>query len=341
MKPHNTASGIVSNSPLILIDVETDSDVTGHGLIFTFTPRALKPAASLVETIAPLLGGWTLRPEAVFNFLYQKFLLLGNQGLVMMALSGIDMAVWDAFCKLQQSSLLTLKSVIPKPLRVYGSIGLDGPSLSARQAESWLEMGFTGVKAKIGYPSLREDREVIRAIRSVVDKDTVIMVDYNQALSRKEAVYRLQALDEENLGWIEEPLDAQDLTGYTSLQKKIKTPLQAGENWWGPRSIENVLESIDPPLLMLDVMKVGGVSGWLETISLLKQKRLPLSSHLWPELSFQLLSLCENPHWLEYNDWWNPILQYPLVLQGGYVKAEGSLGLGMEWNEKEVLNYVV
>jgi len=127
------------------------------------------------------------------------------------------MAVWDALARSHETSLVRLLGGAEKPIRTYGAVGYDGVAGSARVAEEWAGRGFKGVKAKIGYADVREDLEVIRAIRAAVGEGVAIMVDYNQCLTAVEAVQRLRALDEAGLTWVEEPTLAHDYAGHALI----------------------------------------------------------------------------------------------------------------------------
>src|ERR1700753_1150333 len=95
-QPHKTASGVVSESPLVLTDIHTDDGTIGHSMIFTYTVAALKPTADLIKNIEPLVENEPLAPAEIADKLARRFRLLGLQGLVAMAVAAIDMALWDA-----------------------------------------------------------------------------------------------------------------------------------------------------------------------------------------------------------------------------------------------------
>src|SRR5204863_530612 len=126
-------------------------------------------------------------------------------------------------------SLVSLLGSVARPVPVYGAVGYDGVMESARSAEVWARRGFKGVKAKIGYPAVAQDIEVIRAIRSAVGPDVAIMVDYNQSLTPVDAIERLRHVEEEGLTWIEEPTLAHDYQGHARIAREIQTPIQCGE----------------------------------------------------------------------------------------------------------------
>jgi mandelate racemase len=250
-----------------------------------------------------------------------------------MALAAIDMALWDALARSHGVSLARLLGGVEKPLRAYGAVGYDGVGGSAKVAEDWVRRGFQGVKAKIGYPDVKEDLEVIRAIRAAVGEDVAIMVDYNQSLTPAEAVQRLRVLDGEGLTWVEEPVMAHDYAGHALVAREAGTPIQCGENWWGVQDLRHAIEARASDYAMFDAMKIGGVTGWMQAAALAGAHGLPVSSHLWPEISAQLFCVTPTAHWLEYCDWWNPIVAEPLRIERGMAIPSEAAGAGVEWNE--------
>jgi mandelate racemase len=335
-EPHATASGIITESPLVLTDLITDTGITGHSIVFTYTAAALEPTAGLIRSLEGLLQGETLAPRDLEQKLARRFRLLGTQGLVGMALAAVDMALWDALARSRNTSLTRLLGGIEKPLRAYGAVGYEGARGSARVAEDWVRRGFKGVKAKIGYPDLKQDLEVIGAIRTAVGDDVAIMVDYNQSLTPTEAVQRLRVLDDLRLTWVEEPTLAHDYEGHALIAREVNVPIQCGENWWGTQDLRHALNAHATDYIMLDVMKIGGVTGWLRAASLAEIQGVPISNHLWPEISAQLLCVTPAAHWLEYADWWNIIVSEPLRIENGMTIPQDIVGAGVEWNEEEV-----
>jgi mandelate racemase len=338
-EPHQTASGVITESPLVLTDVMTNAGVSGHSLVFTYTPAALKPTAELIQNCSALVQGESLAPLEIEQKLARRFRLLGTQGLVGIALAAIDMALWDALARAHCLSLVQLLGGIEKPVRAYGAVGYDGIEGCAKVAEYWARRGFTGIKAKIGYPTVQEDVAVVRAMRSSTGADMSIMVDYNQCLTPIEAVERLRVIDGEGLTWVEEPTLAHDYAGHALVARQARTPIQCGENWWGILDLQHAIDAQASDLIMPDVMKIGGVTGWLRASALAHAKGLRVSNHLWPELSARLLCCTPTAHWLEYADWWNPILAKPLQIKNGMALVDDDIGSGVDWNEEAVRRF--
>jgi mandelate racemase len=335
-EPHRTASGVITESPLVLIDAAVDGEIAGHAMLFTYTTAALRPLADLISNIEPLMTGEPLAPSAVTDKLNARFRLLGTQGLVGMAIAGIDMALWDALARLHGMPLARLLGATPAPIRAYGAVGYDGPAQSAKVAEQWVKKGFRGVKAKIGYADVKEDIEVVRAMRQAVGDDVAVMVDYNQSLTAAEAVERLRHLDDLGLTWIEEPTLSHDFEGHAHIARATKTPIQSGENWWGPLDVLHALRAGASDFIMPEVMKAGGVTGWRRCAALAESHGVRVSNHLWPEVSAQLLATSPMAHWLEYSDWWNPIVESPLEVNDGLAHPSAEPGSGVTFNEAAV-----
>jgi mandelate racemase len=330
-EPHRTASGVVTESPLVLVDLETAHGLVGHSFVFTYTAAALQPVADLVTNLEALVQGQPLAPAALTRGLLARFKLLGTHGLVGMAISAIDMAAWDAVARAQELPLCRLLGGTPRPTPAYGGVGYDGVKASASAAEYWAKRGLKGVKAKIGYPTVAEDLAVIRAMRSAVGPDVALMVDYNQSLSPADAKVRLRHLEDEQLTWIEEPVIAEDYAGMASVAREIATPIQAGENWWGPLEFAKAIEAGASDFLMPDVMKVFGVTGWIDIAGHAAARNLRVSCHLFCEVSAQLLAATPTAHWLEYAEWWSPVLARPLELKDGMAVPSDRPGSGIEW----------
>ena len=339
--PHKTAGGVIVESPLVLTDAITEDGAVGHSVVFTYTKAALKPTADLIQNFEELIKNQVVAPIEIEQTLNKRFRLLGTQGLVGIALAAIDMALWDALARINNKSLVRLLGGIEKPIPVYGAVGYDGATGSAKVAENWIKNGFTGVKAKIGYPTVQEDVDVIRAMRKAVGNDPAIMVDYNQCLTPTEAVQRLRVLDEEGLTWVEEPTLAHDYAGHALVSREAKTAIQCGENWWGTLDMKHAIDAQASDFMMPDVMKIGGVTGWLRAAALAQTHNIRLSNHLWPEISAQLLCLTPTAHWLEYADWWNPIMAEPLQIEKGMAMIDNATGTGVSWNEDVVAQFII
>jgi len=340
-KSHKTASGTIEAAPLVVLDVMTNAGIVGSSYVFTYTPIALKPVASLVGDMEQLLNGKSLEPSVLSSFLATKFRLLGNQGLVGIAISAIDMALWDALAKFAKLPLSTLLGAAPKPLQVYDSIGQMEPDETSREVEKSLKKGFRSFKIKAGHQDPKTDMEVVRAIKKIAGPDTWIAVDFNQAFCASESISRMRMLDAEDIAWIEEPVRAEDYEGHAFVRSSIATPVQTGENWWGIPDMSKSIAAGASDFVMPDVMKIGGVSGWMKAAALAEVSGLPLSSHLFAEISSHLMAASPTAHMLEWLDVAGAINTTPLKIENGKTSALELAGSGLNWDEKALEKYLV
>lgn len=338
-RPHPTAGGVVTSAPLVLTDLVTEEGVVGHSYVFAYTQRALAPLARLVANLADLLAGQPVAPLAIERTLQARFRLLGPQGLTGIAMAAIDMAAWDALARGAGLPLARLLGGDVRPVLAYRSAGMGGVDEATAETEEAAAMGFRAIKLKVGYPTVAEDIACVRAARAVGGEDLAVMVDYNQSLTIPEAIARAHTLDAERLTWIEEPVSADDFAGHAKVTAAARTPIQTGENWWGPHDMAKAIAAGASDLVMLDVMKIGGVTGWLRAAALAEAHALPVSSHIFPEISAHLLAVTPTMHELEYCDWANPILAEPLHVADGHAHPAMRPGSGLEWDEDAVRRY--
>jgi mandelate racemase len=339
MRRHlHTASGAIERAPLVLLDLETEEGITGISYLFMPNPLALIPTIEMLDNMLSLIEDAHVAPRDIEQYLQQRFLLLSGTGVVTMAIAAIDMACWDALGKAAGQPLAQLWGAEPKPIPAYNStgLGLMGAERAAAEAVELLEFGFTAIKLRLGYPTLEEDVKVARAVRDAVGDSVTIMSDYNQCLSVHEAIRRGHALDDEGLYWIEEPVRADDYAGNAQIAHELKTAVQIGENFWSSHDAHKAMAAGASDLIMPDAMKIGGATAWLRVSALAQAAGVPISSHLFPEISAHLLAASPTAHYLEYVDWANPVLEEPIEIEDGQVTILDRPGHGMAWNEDAI-----
>lgn len=342
-RPLATAGGAVSKVPLALVDLEIDRGVTGRAYIFCYTPLAVGPIVGLINGLGEALRGEHLAPARLMEAMQERFRLLGLQGPTMMAASGIDMAAWDALAKSEGLPLCRLLGAAPVPVPAYNSkgLGIIGGEKAAGEAVELVEEGFSAIKLRLGYPHARDDVQVAEAVRREVGDAIRIMTDYNQALDPSEAEKRARLLGGLGLEWIEEPVRFDDYAGCARVREASPVPIQIGENCWGVHDMQKALDAGSCDLFMTDAGKIGGVTGWLRAAGLAEPRALPISSHLYPEVSAHLLAATPTRQWLEYVDWAAPVLADPLTVTDGHASAPDVPGIGIEWDEAAVARYAV
>ncbi len=336
-----TSAQTVRAAPLLLVDLETEEGVTGRTYLFSYMPMGAALVARVLHEAQGVAKGLTVDPAKIAATLARHFRLIAASGVVGLALSAIDVACWDPLAVAAGKPLAEFLGGKRKAIPAYNSNGLGLMALEklADQAEKLLECGFRAVKLRLGYATLQDDLAAVRAVRKRLPADVAIMTDYNQALTVEEALLRGRALDGEGLAWIEEPIELDDYAGCARLARELATPIQIGENFVGPNAMAAAIAAQAADYMMPDVMRIGGVTGWLRAASLAAEAKIPLSSHLLPEVSAALLCVSPTAHWLEYVDWATPILAEPLRVVNGTLTPPDVAGSGLSWNEEAVTRY--
>jgi mandelate racemase len=338
-RPVKNAFGVIDAAPLVLIDVSTDQGVTGRSYIFAYSKMTLKPLTHLIEEIGRDFAGKPIVPFDLMAAMDAKFRLLGWQGLVGMAVSGLDMAFWDALGRIADKPLVELLGGSARPMKAYDSYGAVDPARDERDLRRSLEQGFRAIKIKGGTGDAADDERVVKGVRALLGPDIALMLDFNQSLDPAEATRRIARLAPYDLYWIEEPVPQEDLLGHAKVRATSPTPIQAGENWWFPRGFAEAIAAGASDFIMPDLMKVGGVTGWLGVAGQADAASIPMSSHLFAEASAHMLAVTPTAHWLEVLDIAGGILTNPIRIVDGALTARGP-GLGLEWNEAKVAKYL-
>jgi mandelate racemase len=339
-----TSIAAVTIAPLLLIDLRTDGGIVGRSYLFSPGKPHLPAIAKLVEAMAEMVQGDAVAPFDLEKKLRARYALLGVHNMVLFAVSGIDMAAWDALGQALGQPLVRLLGAAPRPIPAYNSNGLGLMPLAplVKEARELVDEGFGAVKLRLGRPDAREDLAALRAVRKEIGADVLVMTDFNQGLTVAEAIKRGRMIDEEGgVYWIEEPIRADDFAGCARVTREVVTPVQIGENFMGPEQMAQALAAGACDYVMPDAERIGGVTGFMRAAALAQGAGVEMSSHLFPEMSCHVLAATPTCHWLEFVDWASPILKNPLSVQKGHVAIPERPGLGMEWDEKAVERFAL
>ena len=302
--------------------------------------RYLIPA---LHDLGEMLKGRRLAPIEFYEAGRKSLHFVGYEGMAMIAVAGIDMAAWDALARAAGVPLCVLLGGSIGAVPAYNSNGLwlKSPGAVASEAvELREEGGFQGLKLRLGRERVADDLATIEAVCEAVGIEMNLMVDFNQGLQFGEALERCHAIDDLSLAWIEEPIVYDNLEGYARLTADLKTPVQIGENFYGPRALYTALQMQACDYVMPDFMRIGGVTGWQRAAAIAAAAGIPISTHLYPEVAAHVMQVTETRHWLEWQDWANPILQQPYRVEDGKLHIPNVPGVGLEWDEKAVATHL-
>ena len=341
-RPVVSKVGLFHDWPLILIDLYTEEGVVGHSYLEPYLKQSMRYLVAAIEDLAALAKGQPVAPLDAYRRGLGSLHLVGREGVSLIAVSGLDMAAWDALAKAAGMPLAVFLGGSVGPVPAYNSNGLWLTPVEKHAAEAAAlvaEGGFTGLKLRLGRERLDEDLAAIAAVRKGAGDDVKLMCDFNQGLTLGDALVRCHALDGEGLYWFEEPTTYDNIPGYAQLARELKTPVQLGENFYGPRMLYQALLAGAGDYVMPDMMRIGGVTGWLRAAGITAAAGVPMSTHLYPEVNAHLMRVTETAHWLEWQDWADLILAEPFKVAHGQLIVPDRPGLGISWDEKAVARY--
>jgi mandelate racemase len=347
-RPLRVSFGLFAEAPLLAIELETRGGIPGRVLAFTFHKLGMRLVPPALEALAGFAAGRQLSFAAMRAFhdeCQRSLMLLGHEGVTQLALSMFDMAVHDALARAAGVPLFRLLGAERGELPVYNSCGgsIVPPPEAAREARELVAEhgGFRHIKVRLSRAHIEEDLAAVRAVRDAVGPDIAVSIDFNQALPSAKALDACRVIDREGLAWIEEPVAYDDYETQCRLTSKLATPVQVGETWWHWRVAKRAIEMRACDYIMPDVLRIGGVTGWMRVAEVAASAGIPFSSHLSPEYSAHLLAATPTRHWLEYMDWGQDVLLAPAVPRAGRLSPSDAPGAGVDFDEKAIARHIV
>ena len=310
-KPIGSALGQLHSFGCILVFVHCDSGVVGENLIFTLNARRTRVLQSMVEEMADLIIGRDAGHIAGFwARAWRDINFLGHKGVPVVGISALDGALWDALGKMSNLPLYRVLGGAQDRVPVYHSGGLwlsSSDKELVAEAERFAAAGFRAMKMRLGSPEPATDAARVRAVRTAIGPKIKLMADANQGLTENQAIRLGRALEEFDLTWFEEPLPAWDLDGLARVAAALDMPIASGETEYTRYGFRRMLELRSADILMPDLQRVGGVSEFIRVGHMAESYDIPVSSHLFPETSLQVLGALANTIYLEYMPWFSKI----------------------------------
>lgn len=342
-------SGVRNTRSATLVQVETDEGVSGIG---SCSGNGELIAAIVSRVLKPLIVG--MNPTEIDNIWDRAYVRgghkeFGTRGIGVVALSGIDVALWDIVGKVRGVPIYQLldgkcRNKVP----VYATaLYPDEPSRVAARARALAEQGFHGVKIKVGF-DLEQDIRIVRAVRGELGKEFVVMTDANQGYSLDVGLEAAAAFADCGAFWLEEPLFVEDIEGHARLREKGKVPIAVGENLHTYYAFENFIVRGAADFIQPDVARAGGITEIKRITALAARHRVPISFHTWGDAvalaaSVQLAAALKHCIVMELDYTYNPLreelLSEPLTVKNGYLFPPENPGLGIELNHAALQRY--
>ena len=313
----------ITEWPLILIDLETEEGVTGRSYLEPYVPRAMRYLVPMLHDLGELLAGRPVAPVELFDAARRSLHFVGYGGLAMIAASGLDMAAWDALARAAGVPLCVLLGGSVGAVPAYNSNGLwlkepdrrggGGPGAARRgrlrRAQAPARAGPAGGRSGDGGGGARGRRRGYGA-----DGRLQPGPEPGRGAARAATRSTGSGSPGSRSRWSTTISTAMRGSPPTSRRRS-----QIGENFYGPRDLHRALQRRACDLVMPDFMRIGGVTGWLRAAPIAAAAGIPISTHLYPEVAAHVLRVAETAHWLEWQDWADPILQEPYPVRDGRV----------------------
>jgi L-alanine-DL-glutamate epimerase-like enolase superfamily enzyme len=340
--PPQTGFLTLGDIDLLVVEVERDDGVVGTGHLHPLAGGMRTLDMCIHEMLKPLLIGEDASDvEALWQKMWQATFIQGRMGITVMALSALDMALWDLKGRAAGKPLWQLWGGSGDALPIYGSgcfrgLGHDG---MIEKAERYVAQGFTAIKMQVAHVfSHEEDVANVRDMRAALGDDIEIMVDVNQGWSVDEAISVGRRLDDYRLAWLEEPVMADDFDGYHAIADAIATPVVGGENHFTHHDLKPFFASRKIPILQPDIMR-GGYTELRVIAEHAHRAGLTIAPHVFPEVSVQLAAAIPNPSWLEYMGWYDHLWVEPVPPAKGFITPPNRPGHGLDFKPELFQDY--
>jgi L-alanine-DL-glutamate epimerase-like enolase superfamily enzyme len=331
----DSIQSFVSQETPILRIVDSDEN-EGVGYTYTIGTGGSAVCALLADHLIPrLIGRDPSQIEAIWRDLKYSTHATWVGPITALSLAAIDTALWDLKCRRAGAPLSLVAGGAQHSAPVYSTergwlhLSVDDLVEGALAAKA---NGLGGVKIKVGKPHAAEDVARLAAVREAVGDAFEIMVDCNQAFTFDEAIRRARMFERLNLGWIEEPLPADDVDGHVRLANQTAIPVAVGESLYSAQQFRDYLQRGGCSIVQVDVARIGGITPWLKVAHLAECFNTPVAPHFLMELHVSLVCAVPNGRWVEYIPQLSRLCSAAPEIVGGRIAPPQTPGIGIDWN---------
>jgi L-alanine-DL-glutamate epimerase-like enolase superfamily enzyme len=329
----------------VTLELGTDQGAVGLGL--TFFGGALTPALkTAVDELARLtVGEDPTQVEAITAKLRRAAGSSGPGGIFTLALSAVDIACWDLKGKAMGQSVCALLGGLRDRVATYASGALMRPhpiDYLAKAGPRLRDMGFRQMKMQCGSePTVAASVERVRVMRESIGPDIDLMCDINQLWSVNQAIEVGRRIEPYHLFWLEDPTTHDDYPGMARIADALTTPIAAGEYHYGIVPFRHLLEHRSIDIVMIDLLRVGGITQWMKVAGMAEAFNLPVVSHLVPEIHVHLVAAIPNGLTVEYMPWTLSLYEQTPPIEGGQLVVPKKPGLGLAFDQAAMKRFQI
>ena len=329
----------------VITKISTADGLEAFGVAFTNGDHAVRSLKACLDDLEPIIMGQDIyRWAEAWQKLWWAVRHMGRQGYGIYALSTIDTALWCLRAKALDMPLAKLLGGFRDKVPAYASHMLFRDwSIDRLQkdAASLVDQGFRTVKMNMGDKPNKVELERLKAVREAVGDDIDIMIDVNWAWAVSRSIQIGRELEKYNVYWLEDPLASDDADDLAQVAHALDMPVAAGETYCHKHGFRPLFEKRSADILIVDVMRAGGVTEWMKIATMAQAWNLPVASHLFHDFSVHLVAAIPNGLIVEYMPWWDAIYQEPPTVEDGYMTVPDKPGLGLELDEEVIRKYKV
>lgn len=310
-----------------------------EGIGFSYSKRAGGPGqfAHAKEIAGELLGEDANDIDRLWSKLAWAGASVGRSGLATQAIASMDIALWDLKAKRANLPLAKLLGAHRDSVRCYNTSGgfLHTPLEQVLDnADATVASGIGGIKIKVGHPDAAVDLARVAAVHERLNGAVPLMVDANQQWDRATAQRMGRILEQYNLAWIEEPLDAYDAEGHAALAASLDTPIATGEMLASVAEHFELIRHKAADIIQPDAPRIGGITQFLKLAALADHNGLDLAPHFAMEIHLHLAAAYPREPWVEHFDWLEPLFNERLETKDGRMLIPNRPGLGITLTEQ-------
>jgi len=334
--------------PVVALRLRTDAGIEGIAVTFYGGKMTGSLRVAVEELAALTIGEDPLRVEAVIAKLVNGTGdSCGPGGIFTLALSAIDIALWDIKGKVLEQPLWKLLGGHRDRVPTYASGALRRgltDDQAQRAARTLIDKGFTEMKTQMalpGNPTPADEIRRIRVVREAIGPDIKLMCDINQRWRPEQAIDIGHRAEDVGLFWLEDVTAHDDYQGLARVTAALKTPIAGGEYAWGIKPFRQMLEARSVDIVMVDILRAGGVTPWMKIAGMAEAFNLPIVSHVMPEILVHLVAACPNGLTVEYMPSMIPLYRETPKIEDGHLVLPSAPGLGLEFDEKVLAGFKV
>jgi L-talarate/galactarate dehydratase len=331
--------------PIVILRLRTDDGIEGIGVTF-YGGRMTGSLHKAVEELAAVtIGEDPLRIEHIVRKLHTASDSCGPGGIFTLALSAIDVALWDIKGKALNQPLWKLLGGHRDRVPTYASGSLRRgltDDQAQKAAHILVQKGFREMKTQMalpGNPTIADEIRRVRLVREAIGPDIRLMCDINQRWRPEQAIDIGHRVEDVGLFWLEDVTRADDFQGLARITAALKTPIAGGEYVWGIEPFRQMIQMHSVDIPMIDICRAGGVTPWMKIAGMAEAFNLPVVTHVMPEILCQVLAACPNGLTVEYMPWMLCLYQETPKVENGMIILPDKPGLGLAFDEGAIRSF--